>query len=393
MEQANSKDCMKLSFSDSANNFTHISKKQAKHNVEYNIDLNKFNIDKRAYANNVYQHGMYYLIGKRESGKTFLIKDLILQLRKNFILPQNNDNVNDGEKKPLYNIIIVNCTPDMYKDFVRPVAHVITNLTNDFFRNVLELQSSENSYPLLIVLDDVMSMSKKYSNDFYEFFLNSRHYKITTILSSQFPLKFTPEIRTNFDHIFMLRDDIISNHKKLYEYYAGVIPKFNTFTKMFNDITSNYSCMVINRHGEDFFDIVEYYKGNNYLDEPLLPMRLLNICDSNFGIVKALAQNSDDDFDKKFESAQDIMSANSKIMNKNVNVYDKENIDTDKIIKKIFENNKKIKQITKENDKLYKLYKKNCILKKDFDKKPEELEELENFDELDELEELDELNK
>ena len=62
----------------------------------------------------------------------------------------------------------------------------------------------------------------------------------------QYSLGIQPELRSNFDFIFLLGEDIFSNRKKLYEHYAGMFPSKDIFEQVFVQITDDYGCMVIN---------------------------------------------------------------------------------------------------------------------------------------------------
>ena len=46
-----------------------------------------------------------------------------------------------------------------------------------------------------------------------------------------------PEMRSNFDYIFLLAEDFISNRKRLYEHYAGMFPNFDIFQQVFTEVT------------------------------------------------------------------------------------------------------------------------------------------------------------
>jgi hypothetical protein len=71
-----------------------------------------------------------------------------------------------------------------------------------------------------------------------------------------------PEYRSNFDYIFLLAEDTISNRKRLYEHYAGMFPTFDIFQQVFTDITEDYGMMVINNriHSKNITDKVFWYK-------------------------------------------------------------------------------------------------------------------------------------
>ena len=74
-----------------------------------------------------------------------------------------------------------------------------------------------------------------------ELLFNGRHYQLMYMLTMQFPLGITPELRCNFDYIFLLADDNTSNIKRMYEHYAGMFPDFNSFKQVFTQLTKNMS--------------------------------------------------------------------------------------------------------------------------------------------------------
>ena len=73
-----------------------------------------------------------------------------------------------------------------------------------------------------------------------------RHFQLTFILTMQYCLGIQPELRTQFNFVFLLGDDNATSRRKLYEHWAGVFPKYEMFEAAFLNITQNYGCMVIN---------------------------------------------------------------------------------------------------------------------------------------------------
>ena len=74
----------------------------------------------------------------------------------------------------------------------------------------------------------------------------------------QYAVGIPPEMRSNFDYIFLLAEDFISNQKRLYEHYAGMFPSFDIFKQVFAEVTQNYGVMVINNriHSSNITDKV-----------------------------------------------------------------------------------------------------------------------------------------
>ena len=61
----------------------------------------------------------------------------------------------------------------------------------------------------------------------------------------QFALGIPPALRTNIDYIFLLKEPIYSNKKRLYEHYAGMFPSFDIFSRVMDRCTENFECLVI----------------------------------------------------------------------------------------------------------------------------------------------------
>jgi hypothetical protein len=97
-------------------------------------------------------------------------------------------------------------------------------------------------------MDDCMSSKHLWLKDpnILTIFNEGRHYQLTFILSMQYSLGIQPELRSNFDFVFLLGEDFITNRKKLYEHYAGMFPTKDIFEQVFLQVTDDFGCMVIN---------------------------------------------------------------------------------------------------------------------------------------------------
>lgn len=115
-----------------------------------------------------------------------------------------------------------------------------------------------------IVMDDCLGQKGSWVRDqpIQELLFNGRHYHIMYILTMQFPLGITPELRSNFDYIFLLADDMISNQKRIYDHYAGMFPNFDSFRQVFAELTSDFGAMVIVNRGvrNSALDKIFWYK-------------------------------------------------------------------------------------------------------------------------------------
>ena len=94
--------------------------------------------------------------------------------------------------------------------------------------------------------------------------MNGRHYKIMFIITMQYALGVPPNLRTNIDYVFILRENYVSNRKRLYEHYAGMFPTFEMFCQVMDQCTENYECLVINNNAKSnkLSDQVFWYKAD-----------------------------------------------------------------------------------------------------------------------------------
>ena len=120
-----------------------------------------------------------------------------------------------------------------------------------------------------VILDDCLydnSWTKDKINAFA--FMNGRHWKIMLIITMQYPLGIPPNLRTNIDYTFILREPYITNRKRIYENYAGMFPTFESFCQVMDQCTENYECLVVanNARSSKLEDQIFWYKATGHRD-------------------------------------------------------------------------------------------------------------------------------
>lgn len=82
----------------------------------------------------------------------------------------------------------------------------------------------------------------------------------------QYCMGIPPSLRTNVDFVFILRENLINNRKKLYEQYAGMFPSFDIFCQVMDQCTENYECIVIHNNAKSnkLEDQVFWYKASDH---------------------------------------------------------------------------------------------------------------------------------
>tara|TARA_B100001094_G_scaffold294750_1_gene315611 strand:- start:159 stop:716 length:558 start_codon:yes stop_codon:yes gene_type:complete len=99
-------------------------------------------------------------------------------------------------------------------------------------------------------------------------FMNGRHWKIMLVITMQYPLGVPPNLRTNIDFTFILREPYIANRKRIYENYAGMFPSFESFCQVMDQCTENYECLVVSNNAKSnkLEDQIFWYKAQPHRD-------------------------------------------------------------------------------------------------------------------------------
>ena len=78
----------------------------------------------------------------------------------------------------------------------------------------------------------------------------------------QYALGIPPNLRTNIDYVFILREPYMTNRKRIWENYASMFPTLESFAAILDQTTENYECLVINNNSKSnkLNDQVFWYK-------------------------------------------------------------------------------------------------------------------------------------
>ena len=198
------------------------------------------------------------LIGKRDTGKSFLCKDLLYHHQS---IPVGQVISGTEAANSFYGEIV----PKLFiHDEFKP--EIISNILKRQKSMVENMRSNPNIDPrAFLILDDCL-----YDNSWIKdknirsVFMNGRHYKLLFILTMQFALGIPPNLRTNIDYVFILRENYVSNRRRIYEHYAGMFPTFEMFCQVMDQCTENYECLVINNNSKSnkLQDQVYWYKAD-----------------------------------------------------------------------------------------------------------------------------------
>jgi hypothetical protein len=215
------------------------------------IQLKKFNME------DIKHDKVVVLIGKRDTGKSFLCKDILY----------HHQNI------PVGQVISGTEGANQFYSKIVPKLFIHGEFDTQIVQNMIKRQkilidkinNGDDSIDprSFLILDDCL-YDNSWAKDKYmrSVFMNGRHYKILFLLTMQFALGIPPNLRTNIDYVFILRENYVSNRKRLYEHYAGMFPSFEMFCQIMDQCTENYECLVINNNAKSnkLTDQVFWYK-------------------------------------------------------------------------------------------------------------------------------------
>ena len=211
------------------------------------LQLDKFDLKNLVFdPNGDFLNPRIAIIAKSGSGKSWVIRDIMSQM---YDIPCGTIIAPTDKMTGFYNEFFpVSFIHHEYQENIIPriLARQKIILAKNVEREKAEKKPLDPR--LFLIMDDCMSTKHLWLKDpnVLTIFNEGRHYQLTFILSMQYSLGIQPELRSNFDYVFLLGEDFINNRKKLYEHYAGMFPSRELFDQVFLQVTDDYGVMVIN---------------------------------------------------------------------------------------------------------------------------------------------------
>jgi len=206
------------------------------------------------------------LIGRRDTGKSFLVRDLLYY----------------HQDIPIGTVISGTEAGNGFFSEHVPKLFIHDEYNSGIIENILKRQKTvlkqvkkemeaykrTNIDPRAFVILDDCLYDNKWTKDklMRLLFMNGRHWKIMLIITMQYPLGIPPNLRTNIDYVFILREPYIANRKRIWENYAGMFPTFESFCQVMDQCTENFECLVINNNAKSnkLQDQIFWYKAQNH---------------------------------------------------------------------------------------------------------------------------------
>jgi Poxvirus A32 protein len=229
----------------------------------WTLNIKKFDM------NSIKDDSIVVLVGKRNTGKSFLIRD-IMHNKKDIPIATAISPTEMANK--------------FYGDFIPPMfihqeynTNILKKIIHRQKKLTKRIQKGENDIDrrTVFIMDDCLYDSKGWVNDKYIrcLFMNGRHFGMMYLLTMQYALGIPPQLRTQIDYVFILRDNVIANRKRLYEQYAGFIPNFDMFCRIMDQCTENYECLVIHNGSKSnkIEDQIFWYKAEPHASFTMCP--------------------------------------------------------------------------------------------------------------------------
>ena len=230
------------------------------------LELKKFEMKAISFKPDENKGPVIVLIGRRDTGKSYLVRDLLYYHQDipigTVISGTEAGNGFYSEHVPKlfiheeYNSAII-------ENILKRQRTVLKQIKKE-----LEVYKKSTIDPRAFVILDDCLYDAGWTRDkmMRLLFMNGRHWKMILIITMQYPLGIPPNLRTNIDFVFILREPYISNRKKIYENYAGMFPTFESFCQVMDQCTENYECLVINNNAKTnkLSEQIFWYKADSH---------------------------------------------------------------------------------------------------------------------------------
>lgn len=212
------------------------------------LELKKFDMKRITFLKDENKGPVIVLIGRRDTGKSYLVRDLLYHHRD---IPIGT--VISGTEAG--NGFYASHVPKLFihdeysSGIIENILKRQKSVIKEVNKQIQMYKSSKIDPRSFVILDDCLYDSTWTRDKLMRLlFMNGRHWKVLLVITMQYPLGCPPTLRTNIDYVFILREPYISNRKRIYDNYAGMFPTFESFCQVMDQCTENYECLVIDNN-------------------------------------------------------------------------------------------------------------------------------------------------
>jgi hypothetical protein len=193
------------------------------------------------------------IVGKRGCGKTTLLRDLLSRIKYDVDCATAMCSKMESAEMLRSHALSV------FDKYVPSKIDEILSVSKD--DSVLGKQKS-----FLICLDDCFHDGNVINSPaIRQIFYNGRHYSggISCIILAEHCMDLPPDLRSQVDYLFVMKDNIVSDRQKLWKYFFGFVQNFDDFCSMMDRCTQNYECLCLdNTLSGAVQDSVFWYKAD-----------------------------------------------------------------------------------------------------------------------------------
>jgi hypothetical protein len=232
------------------------------------LELKKFNMRDISFKADENKGPVVVLIGRRDTGKSYLVQDLLFYHQDIPIgtVISGTEAGNGFYAKHIPKLFI----HDEYNTaIIENILKRQKTVLKQVKKEIDQYRRSNIDPRAFVILDDCLYDASWTKDKLMRLlFMNGRHWKIMLIITMQYPLGIPPNLRTNIDYVFILREPYIANRKRIWENYAGMFPTFESFCQVMDQCTENFECLVINNNSKSnkLHDQIFWYKAEQHGD-------------------------------------------------------------------------------------------------------------------------------
>ena len=233
-----------------------------------NLELKKFDMRWISFRPDENKGPVIILIGRRDTGKTFLVRDLLYYHQDIPIgTVISGTEAGNGFYAKLVPKLFIH--EEYNSILVENILRRQKTVLKQIHREMETYRKSTIDPRTFVIMDDCL-FDQTWTRDkmMRMLFMNGRHWKIMLIITMQYPLGIPPNLRTNIDYVFILREPYFSNRRRIYENYASMFPTFESFNSVMDQTTENFECLVINNNAKSnqLRDQIFWYKAESHHD-------------------------------------------------------------------------------------------------------------------------------
>lgn len=215
------------------------------------------------------------IIGKRASGKTSLVFELMFYMSQWFQDPRTGETGFDGGRAITPTVPsmkkFAQCIPRSFieKPSVEVLDQFVQVIQTEYLRDSSRGTDTRNTF--LICDDTAFDAKFMRCKTLSESFLNGRNFGMTCILVLQYLMKVGPDLRSNADFVFVFWDNNVKNQDKIREFWFNMMSK-TEFRDAFGECTKDYGVLVMDVRksatSRNWRDCVFWYKAKRPEEHP-----------------------------------------------------------------------------------------------------------------------------